>query len=126
MTTVTVFRHVPAALIGVLGVGRDREFEEFEQILDWLDTTGILVERYDPEKDPGQVASFPGVDDLLARKGLRSLPIILVDGVLASSATRPTRGQLARIVGRARREHGTEVLWTGRPSDPPEETSGRH
>lgn len=75
MTTVTVFRHAPPPLIGVCGVLPDRDFEAFEQELDWLEACGLLVERFDP---------------------------ILVDGVVVSSGVHPTRSQLARLVGQHR------------------------
>jgi hypothetical protein len=104
MTTVTVFRHPPPPVIGVCGVVFDRAFEAFDQDLDWLDTTGILVERIDPLERPEKAARFDGVRDSLARHGDRCLPLILVDGVLVSSRVRPTRSQLARLVGRSRRQ----------------------
>ena len=100
MTTVTVFRHPPRPVIGVCGVVFDRAFEVFEQTLDWLETTGILVERIDPWKQPEEAARFEAVTASLAREGHCCLPLILVDGVIASSRVLPTRTQLARLVGR--------------------------
>jgi hypothetical protein len=102
MTTVTVFRHPPPPVIGVCGVVFDRAFEASEQNLDWLETTGILVERIDPWAQPEHAARFDAVRDSLARDGHRCLPLIVVDGVLVSSRVRPTRSQLARLVGRSR------------------------
>jgi hypothetical protein len=104
MTTVTVFRHPPPPVIGVCGAVFDRAFEAFDQSLDWLETTGILVERIDPLEQPEEAARFDAVRDLLEREGQRSLPLILVDGALVSSGVRPTRSQLARLVGRSRRQ----------------------
>ena len=103
MTTLTVFRHPPPPIIGVCGVVFDRAFEAFEQNLDWLETTGVLVERLDPQEQPEEAARFAAVRDLLAG-GHGCLPLILVDGVLVSSGLRPTRSQLARLVGRHRRQ----------------------
>ena len=45
----TVFRHVPRPIIGMIGVVHDHGFSAFEASLDWLETTGALVERLDPE-----------------------------------------------------------------------------
>jgi len=100
MTTVTVLRHSPPPVIGVCGVVFDRAFEAFEQNLDWLETTGIFVERIDPLEQPEEAARFDAVRDLLEREGHRCLPLILVDGALVSSGVRPTRSRLARLVGR--------------------------
>jgi hypothetical protein len=104
MTTVTVFRHAPPPVIGVCGVVFDRGFEAFEQTLDWLEAIGTLVERFDPDEQPEEAARFQAVTESLAREGDRCLPLILVDGVIVSSAGLPTRSQLARVVGRSRRQ----------------------
>jgi hypothetical protein len=102
MTTVTVFRHPPAPVIGICGVVFDRAFEAFEQKLDWLEAIGIIVERIDPQEQPEEAVRFEAARDVLAREGHRCLPLILVDGVLVSSGVHPTRSQLARLVGRHR------------------------
>lgn len=102
MTTVTVFRHVPPPLVGVCGVVPDRASEALEQNLDWLEAIGILVERFDPYLEPAEADRFPAVRDALAREGGRCLPLILVDGVVASSGVHPTRTRLARLVGKHR------------------------
>ena len=48
MVFATVFRHVPPPIVGTIGTLYDRAFETFEANLDWLETTGVLVERFDP------------------------------------------------------------------------------
>lgn len=102
MTTLTVFRHVPPPIIGVCGVVPDRTSEALEQELDWLEANGLLVERFDPHREPAAAARFQGVTDVLAKEGPRCLPLILVDDVIVSSGVHPTRTQLARVVGQHR------------------------
>jgi hypothetical protein len=102
MTTVTVVRHAPPPLVGVLGVFPDRVAEALEQNLDWLEASGLVVERVDPYRQPEEAARFQGVAEALAREGSRSLPLILVEGVIVSSGVHPTRTQLARVVGQHR------------------------
>jgi hypothetical protein len=102
MTTVTVVRRVPPPIIGVCGTVRDRAFEAFEATLDWLESTGILVDRYDPETDRSEIARLPAASQVLTTEGDRCLPLILVDGAIACSTRAPTRSQMARIVGRTR------------------------
>ena len=108
MTTVTVFRRVPRPVIGVCGVTRDRGFEAFEERLDWLETTGVLVERCEPATAPEAPAAHPAAAALLAREGGRCLPLVLVDGAIACSGRIPSRSELARAVGLAR-GHGDDV-----------------
>jgi len=45
MTFVTVFRRVPRPITGMIGILQDPDFERFEANLDWLETTGVLVEQ---------------------------------------------------------------------------------
>jgi len=103
MTIVTVFRDEPPPIIGVMGTVMDASFEAFERTLDWLETTGILVERFDPKREPGEAARFESVVGALARDGRHCLPLILVDGAIVSLGVRPGRARLARLVGRSRR-----------------------
>jgi hypothetical protein len=45
MTSVTVFGRVPKPIAGMIGILYDPDFERFEANLDWLETTGVLVEQ---------------------------------------------------------------------------------
>jgi len=102
MTIVTVVRDEPPPIVGVIGRLMDAAFEAFERTLDWLETTGILVERIDPQREPGEAARFESVARSLAREGRRCLPLVLVDGEIVSSGVRPGRARLARLVGQGR------------------------
>jgi hypothetical protein len=102
MTLVTVFRHVPPPIIGMVGVIHDRAFEAFEERLDWLEGIGLLVERFDPGTALAEVASRASVRELLSTEGDRCLPLILVNDAVVSRGVYPSRTQLARAVGQAR------------------------
>lgn len=102
MTLVTVFRHVPAPIIGMIGVVHDSAFEAFEERLDWLEATGQLVERVDPSTAAADAASRDPVRQILAKEGDGCLPLIVVDGIVVSRGVYPSRTDLARAVGQAR------------------------
>jgi hypothetical protein len=102
MTLVTIFRHVPPPVIGMIGVVHDRAFEAFEERLDWLESTGVLVDRVDPSTAVAEVASSEPVRQILAKEGDSCLPLIVVDGVVVSRGVYPSRTDLARAVGRVR------------------------
>lgn len=104
MTLVTVFRHIPRPIIGMIGVIHDRTFEAFEANLDWLEATGILVERFDPATAPRELTARPLVRQLLSTEGDACLPLILVDNAVVSRGHYPSRTQLARAVGQARHD----------------------
>lgn len=102
MTTVTVVRRVPPPLVGVCGIEPDRAFEALERTLEWLESTGVLVERVEPSEGVSDSALGADIADHLARAGESCLPLILVDDVVVSAGVRPTRSRLARLVGRSR------------------------
>ena len=104
MTFVTVFRRVPKPITGMIGTLYDSEFEKFEANLDWLETTGVLVEQFDPVAAPQEVANRPAVQQILSVDGDRCLPLILVNESVVSRGVYLSRAQLARVVGQQRRE----------------------
>ena len=110
MTHVIAFRSVPAPIIGMVTVINNR-LNVLEDSLDWLETTGTLVERFDPADVPSEVARRPVVRELLASTE-NALPVILVDDVVVLQGEYPSRARLARIVGSALR-HGRR---TNRPA----------
>ena len=99
MTFVTVFRHVPKLITGMIGTLYDPEFERFEANLDWLETTGVLVEQFDPSTAQQEVAKRPAVQQIVSTDGDRCLPLILVNESVVSRGTYLSRAQLARAVG---------------------------
>jgi hypothetical protein len=103
MTIVTVARRVPEPIIGMCGVQYDGTFETLEANLDWLETTGMPVERFDPTTEPSEVATHPLIQQLLSADGDQCLPLILVNDAVVSRGAYPSRAQLARAVGRGRR-----------------------
>ena len=103
MNNITVFRHVPKPVIGMVSGVNDRRFAILEESLDWLETTGLLVERFDPSVDSDEVAKRPAVQDLLAKSD-GCLPLVLVNDVVALQGVYPSRTQLAHAVGTQR--HG--------------------
>src|SRR5512139_1894058 len=99
MTFVTVFRRVPRPITRMIGILQDPDFERFEANLDWLETTGVLVEQFDPSTAQGEIATRPAVQQILSTEGDRCLPLILVNESVVSRGRYLSRAQLARAVG---------------------------
>ena len=100
MTFVTVFRRVPKPITGMIGTWYGPDFERFEATLDWLETTGVVVEQFDPSTARKEVAKRPAVQQILSAEGDVCLPVILVNESVVSRGTYLSRAQLARAVGR--------------------------
>jgi hypothetical protein len=89
MTFVTVFWRVPRPITGMIGILSDSDFERFESNLDWLETTGVLVEQFDPWTAASEVAKRPAVRQILSDEGEQALPLILVNEGPSSIPWRP-------------------------------------
>jgi hypothetical protein len=83
----------------MIGTLYDPAFEKFEADLDWLETTGVLVEPFDPSRAQQEVAKRPAVQQIVSAEGDRCLPLILVNESVVSRGTYLSRAQLARAVG---------------------------
>jgi hypothetical protein len=83
----------------MIGILQDPDFARFEANLDWLETTGVLVEQFDPSTAHAEVAKRPVVQQILTAEGDRCLPLILVDEAVVARGTYLSRAQLARAVG---------------------------
>ncbi len=101
MCVVTVFRHVPPPIIGIIGTIHNHAFEAFEATLDWLETTGTLVERIEPLSASTDVRCYRAASELLAREGDACLPLVIVNERVASRGRLLSRAQLARAIGEA-------------------------
>jgi hypothetical protein len=93
--TIEVFDPAMCCSTGVCGPSVDPELARFEADLRWLATQGASVTRYNLAKEPGQFAGRPVVAAMLASGGEDVLPIILVNGRVRFSGTRPSRADLA-------------------------------
>ena len=65
------------------------------QVLDWLKTQAVIVQRYNLSQDPGAFVQNPVVKSALTEKGENALPLMLVNGKLAITGRYPERGELA-------------------------------
>jgi arsenite methyltransferase len=99
MTTVEVFDPAMCCSTGVCGPSVDPELARFEADLRWLATQGASVTRYNLAQEPGEFAGRPVVAAMLQSGGEDVLPIVLVDGKLRFSGTRPSRADLAAPLG---------------------------
>jgi Arsenical resistance operon protein ArsD len=97
--TIEVFDPAMCCSTGVCGPSVDPELARFEADLRWLATLGASVTRYNLAQEPGEFVSRPVVGAMLASGGEDVLPIVLVDGKLRFSGTRPSRAALAALLG---------------------------
>lgn len=84
---------------GVCGTDVDPNIIRFASDLSWLKEQGVRVQRYNLAQQPAAFATTPRVADALKNQGNACLPLVLVDGEIATRSIYPTRDQLVSLAG---------------------------
>ncbi len=82
---------------GICGPGVDPALVNFSADLDWLKRQGIEVERYNLSQQTQAFVSNATVAAALKKDGNDCLPLILVDGKIASQGLYLSREKLAEL-----------------------------
>ncbi len=101
MTKVEVFDPPMCCSTGVCGPEVDPVLVRFAADLQWLAKEGAQVERYTLSQQPQAFVANSLVKSLLETEGNECLPLILVNGQLASKGRYAAREDLARLSGLA-------------------------
>jgi len=80
---------------GVCGPQVDPMLPRFAADLEWLQTEGHQVDRFNLAQQPAAFAENEVVKTMLAAESVECLPLILVDGKVVSKAVYPSREQLS-------------------------------
>ncbi|MGK5088824.1 arsenite efflux transporter metallochaperone ArsD [Bdellovibrionota bacterium FG-2] len=84
---------------GVCGSEVDPELVRFAGDLEWLKRQGVEIGRYNLSQNPEKFVNTVLVKNTLTQDGNRCLPLILVDGKIASTGKYLSREALAGIAG---------------------------
>jgi arsenite methyltransferase len=98
---VEVFDPAMCCSTGVCGPSVDPKLVQFAADLDWLKSQGVPVERYNLAQTPAAFAANATVKSTLEKHGTDCLPLVIVDGSIASVGGYPTRVELAQWAGLA-------------------------
>ncbi len=98
MPKVQVFDPPMCCSTGVCGPDVDPALVRFAADLEWLKSKGIEVERFNLSQDPAAFVRHAAVADAMRSRN-DVLPLVLVDGQIASFGKYPAREALAALVG---------------------------
>ena len=84
---------------GVCGPRVDPRLLKIASDLKWVAQQGVKVSRYNLAQQPAAFAANETVRSALAAEPETCLPLVLVDGVVASRGAYPTRAELAARLG---------------------------
>ena len=99
MNKVEVFDPPMCCSTGVCGPNVDPALARFSADLHWLTNEGVKVERYNLAQQPQAFATNQVVKAALQSEGNQCLPLVLINGQVASKGTYPAREELARLAG---------------------------
>lgn len=113
---IQVFEPPMCCSTGLCGPSVDPALVEFSANLDWLRRHGIEVERYNLSQQPAAFVSSEQIRELLQKEGNGCLPILVVDGKIASHGVYPGKEVLAQLSGlqveAKAEEKGTSLKFT--------------
>lgn len=98
MKSIEVFDPAMCCSTGVCGVEVDPVLAQFSADLKWLESKGVKVMRHNLGQEPQAFATNPVVVREM-EAGMDRLPVIVVDGRIASTGLYPSRQQLAQKLG---------------------------
>lgn len=99
MTPVQVFERAMCCSTGVCGPNVDPILVRFAADLEWLKGQGVEVQRNNLAQQPQAFAAADLVKNAIHSRGLKVLPIVLVNGEVAFEGAYPTRTELATRLG---------------------------
>ena len=99
MTVIQVYDPPMCCSTGVCGPTVDPKLVRFAGDLRWLVNHGVRIERYNLAQEPLAFASSAAVKAALETDGNACLPLLMVNGEVASKGDYPSRQKLAQLAG---------------------------
>ncbi len=97
MKSIEIYDPPMCCSTGVCGVDPDDQLARFASDIDWLRRQGVAVRRYNLGQEPMAFMTNAEVHRIVAESQGRDLPIVMVDGRVASKGMYLTREQLASL-----------------------------
>ena len=99
MNKIEIYDPAMCCSTGVCGTDVDPKIVQFASDLTWLKQQGASVERFNLAQQPAAFAENSVVRDALKTMGNECLPLVLINGAIATRSIYPTREQLALLAG---------------------------
>jgi len=97
--TIQVFDPAMCCSTGICGPSVDPQLIRFAADLEWLQGSGVSVERFNLAQQPKAFVDNAAAKQALDTTGEAALPLITVNGTVKSTGTYPSREQLAEWAG---------------------------
>lgn len=95
MHSIDIYEPATGCLTGACGPDQEGQQAAFESALDALRLCGVKIKRYNLGHDPEEFASQPIVKATIRQLGMAGLPLVLIDGQVASQGQYPGADRLS-------------------------------
>lgn len=99
MVDIQIFDPPMCCPTGICGPSVDPALVRFAADVAWLEKCGVAVQRFNLSQQPQAFLGNDEVKAALAEHGTAALPVVLVNGRIASRGVYPSRDVLARLGG---------------------------
>lgn len=99
MNKLQVFDPPMCCSTGICGPSVDPKLVRLAADLEWLKSKGVQIDRRNLAQDPGAFVRNPLLKQALNSRGMKCLPLLVVDGQIIASGGYPSREELARHLG---------------------------
>ncbi|MDD3391990.1 MAG: arsenite efflux transporter metallochaperone ArsD [Bacilli bacterium] len=98
MKKMKIYEPAMCCSTGVCGVGVDSELLRISTVLNNLTKNGVIVDRYNLSTTPQEFVNNKKVSDFLNTKGVKRLPIIILDGEIVIEGRYPSNEEISELL----------------------------
>ena len=98
MKKMIIFDPAMCCSTGVCGPSVDKELLRVSTVLNTLKNKGILVERYNLTGNPQIFVDNKVINEILNTKGVESLPVTMVNGIVVKEGKYPTNEEFCSLL----------------------------
>lgn len=98
MKKMQIFEPAMCCSTGLCGVGINPELLRISTVLNTLNKTGVVVDRFNLSGSPMEFVNNKVVNQYLNAIGADGLPIILLDGQIIITGRYPTNAELTKLL----------------------------
>lgn len=99
MKKMIIFDPAMCCSTGVCGPSVDKELLRVSTALNTLKNKGIVVERHNLTSNPQIFVDNKVINEILNTKGIETLPVTMVDGVVVKEGSYPTNEEFCVLLG---------------------------
>lgn len=99
MKKMQIFEPAMCCSTGLCGVGVDPELLRISTVLNTLEKNGVKVERYNLSSAPQVFVTNKVVNHYIKDKGVKGLPVIVLDGDIVITGRYPSNDEFTELLG---------------------------